>query len=419
MDLGISRFHYEASGRGFSFDRDETLDMRLGAGPSDHGGGHREYHGAGGSRRYPVSIRGGAVRPRHRLADRPREAEGTHHELLAACPDSRGARSRPSARRRIHPATRTFQALRIAVNRELEQLEEGLARAIAVLAPGGRIGVIAFHSLEDRIVKRFFREKSRECTCPPEWPICQCGGKAELRVVTAKPLTALPRRSPETRPAAARSCGWRRSRGERPRRKHEEGSAGRCSRLAVPGLLFLNAWQGYRYSRLSDEVAALEKQQQMLLEANRDVIGQIAYEQSPARVEEKSPQQLGLQQAEQSQITRVLIEGTRGAATAGTGHGAPGESAMGGARRDRNRHRRSLFTVQDAARAAGGRLLHAVSPEAVVTGVAVDSRRVDEGCSLRRAARRADRRARVPRPGRLGGRRRPPRLRAAGRPPRS
>jgi len=93
-------------------------------------------------------------------------------------------------RRRGHVASRVFQALRIAVNRELEQLESGLAEAVRILAPRGRIGVITFHSLEDRIVKRFFRDESRECTCPPEWPICQCGGKAELRRVTGKPLTA-------------------------------------------------------------------------------------------------------------------------------------------------------------------------------------------------------------------------------------
>jgi 16S rRNA (cytosine1402-N4)-methyltransferase len=120
--------------------------------------------------------------------------------------------------RRTHPATRTFQALRIAVNRELEQLEDGLAKALAVLSPGGRIGVITFHSLEDRIVKRFFRNKSRECTCPPEWPICQCGGKAELRLVAAKPITAS--RDEISRNPASRSAKLRVA--ERPRPKLAE-----------------------------------------------------------------------------------------------------------------------------------------------------------------------------------------------------
>jgi len=96
----------------------------------------------------------------------------------------------PYRRGRIHPATRTFQALRIAVNRELDRIEQAMHGAVSWLAPGGIIGVIAFHSLEDRIVKRAFREKSRACTCPPEMPICKCGGSAELELITRKPVFA-------------------------------------------------------------------------------------------------------------------------------------------------------------------------------------------------------------------------------------
>jgi len=82
--------------------------------------------------------------------------------------------------------------------------------------------------------------------------------------------------------------------------------------LVVPGLLFLNSWQGYRYSRLSDDVGALEKQQQELLETNRDAIARIAYEQSPSRIEEKAQKDLGLQQIDQSRVTRVVIGGAAG-----------------------------------------------------------------------------------------------------------
>ena len=108
---------------------------------------------------------------------------------------------------RIHPATRSFQALRIAVNRELEQLEQGLAAAFRVLAPGGRIGVISFHSLEDGAVKRFFRGLARDCTCPPEFPVCRCGGRRELRLVTVKavqPGDAEVARNPASRSARLR-----------------------------------------------------------------------------------------------------------------------------------------------------------------------------------------------------------------------
>jgi 16S rRNA (cytosine1402-N4)-methyltransferase len=190
MDLGISRFHYESGGRGFSFDREEPLDMRLdprlpvsagdivNTAPADELAGILFTYGEERfARRIAFRI----------LKERERESIATSARLArivaAAVPAG-------EQQRRTHPATRTFQALRIAVNRELEQLEQGLAAAVGALARGGRIGVITFHSLEDRMVKRYFREGSRECTCPPEWPVCRCGGRAELSLVTRKPRTA-------------------------------------------------------------------------------------------------------------------------------------------------------------------------------------------------------------------------------------
>jgi 16S rRNA (cytosine1402-N4)-methyltransferase len=90
----------------------------------------------------------------------------------------------------IHPATRTFMALRIEVNGELARLPELLECAFNVLSPGGRLGVISFHSAEDRIVKDFFREKSKNCTCPPQAPVCVCGGRRKADILTRKGVTA-------------------------------------------------------------------------------------------------------------------------------------------------------------------------------------------------------------------------------------
>jgi 16S rRNA (cytosine1402-N4)-methyltransferase len=95
----------------------------------------------------------------------------------------------PRRPRRIHPATRVFQALRIAVNEELDALQEGLAAAVDLLRPGGRLVVLSYHSLEDRIVKRFFAAERRGCVCPPELPVCACGRDPRLRLLTRRSVT--------------------------------------------------------------------------------------------------------------------------------------------------------------------------------------------------------------------------------------
>jgi len=89
---------------------------------------------------------------------------------------------------RTNPATKIFQALRIAVNQELENLTEVLPQALGLLKKGGRIAVISYHSLEDRTVKDFFKQESRDCVCPPELPLCQCGHKKTLKIITKKPI---------------------------------------------------------------------------------------------------------------------------------------------------------------------------------------------------------------------------------------
>jgi len=188
FDLGLSSFHLEKSSRGFSFAAEAPLDMRmdqrLETTAADIVNGYSESELADILKKFgeePKARRIAKAMVRQRSKGRIR----TTTELADIVCNSVG---RPSHRARIHPATRTFQALRIAVNAELENLEIALNDGISALAPGGRICVISFHSLEDRIVKGTFARLARGCVCPPEIPVCVCGKKPGLRILTSKPV---------------------------------------------------------------------------------------------------------------------------------------------------------------------------------------------------------------------------------------
>jgi 16S rRNA (cytosine1402-N4)-methyltransferase len=110
---------------------------------------------------------------------------------------------------KLHFATKTFQALRIAVNRELDNLSQVLPAAIDILSPGGRLAVVSYHSLEDRIVKNIFKHESRDCVCPPNRPICQCGHKAKIKIINRKiitPSSAEEMENPRSRSAKLRAA---------------------------------------------------------------------------------------------------------------------------------------------------------------------------------------------------------------------
>jgi len=129
-----------------------------------------------------------AARIARAIVEARRVAPVSTAEELAALVE-RVAPPNPRLRRRTHPATRVFQALRIAVNEELEALQAGLAAALDLLRPGGRLVVLSYHSLEDRIVKRFFQAERRGCVCPPDVPVCVCGRNPRLRLVTRPSMT--------------------------------------------------------------------------------------------------------------------------------------------------------------------------------------------------------------------------------------
>jgi len=189
LDLGISWFHLKTPERGFSFMLDGPLDMRM-----DRSSQQTAADLVNTLPRkelvkilfeYGEESRAGSIA---RAIEKARvRGPITSTVQLAEIVSSVFP---PYPPRRIHPATLTFQALRIAVNDELGVLREGLNRSIALLKPGGRIVVITFHSLEDRIVKQTFAAAAKNCVCPPKMPVCSCGKKSELKVLTPRPVKA-------------------------------------------------------------------------------------------------------------------------------------------------------------------------------------------------------------------------------------
>ncbi|HZS31547.1 MAG TPA: 16S rRNA (cytosine(1402)-N(4))-methyltransferase RsmH [Gaiellaceae bacterium] len=188
LDLGVSSMQLDRPERGFSYAADAPLDMRMDPtqeesardlvnewSERDLAAIFRRY----GEERYAKQIARAIVR---RRKEQPFERTG---ELVDTIKASIPA---PARFGDGHPAKRVFQALRIAVNGELDALEAALPAALEMLRPGGRLAVISFHSLEDRIVKRFMRDRERGCECPPDFPVCVCGHEPELRALQRRPI---------------------------------------------------------------------------------------------------------------------------------------------------------------------------------------------------------------------------------------
>jgi 16S rRNA (cytosine1402-N4)-methyltransferase len=204
LDLGISSLQLDDPARGFSYASDAPLDMRMDPG---QGMSALEVVNEWPEDRLAGTIRGYGEERHSRAIAREiirRRPIATTGELVGAIRESV-----PPAYRfgRGHPAKRTFQALRIAVNDELDSLERALPGAWDMLEIGGRLGVISFHSLEDRRVKRFMADRARECVCPPELPVCRCSREPEGELLTRKAVAASPEeceRNPRSRSARLR-----------------------------------------------------------------------------------------------------------------------------------------------------------------------------------------------------------------------
>ena len=185
LDLGVSSIQLDRPERGFSFLNDGPLDMRFG--PEQPNSAEDLVNTLPEADLADLIWRYGEEPQSRRIARAIIASRPLHttHELAEVVSQATGGR-----RGRIHPATRTFQALRIAVNEELQTIETVLPLAIEALVPGGRLAVITFHSLEDRIVKQFIRRESKDCICPPEQPECNCQHEASVIDITRHPIVA-------------------------------------------------------------------------------------------------------------------------------------------------------------------------------------------------------------------------------------
>lgn len=209
LDLGVSSLQLDDDARGFSFRADGPLDMRMdrsrGAtaaewlalvSPEELERVLREF----GEERYARAIARAVVRERiaHPIETTAHLRDVVHRAV-----------PRAYFAQRIDPATRTFQAIRIALNEELAQLSLGLRRGFARLSKGGTLAVISFHSLEDRMVKNYFRDLAATCVCPPDFPVCRCGKRVEAEILTPKPIMATEDEvaaNPRARSAKLRAC---------------------------------------------------------------------------------------------------------------------------------------------------------------------------------------------------------------------
>ena len=202
LDLGVSSMQLDQKDRGFSYRHEAPLDMRFNPLDSTQPTAADLVNTLSESDLADLIFRYGEDRQSRQIARRI-----VQNRPIATTTQLAGIVSRGSSEHRVHPATRVFQALRIAVNQELASVEKILPIALDALNPGGRLAVISFHSLEDRLVKTFFRRESKDCLCPPTQPICSCGHSATITDLTRKPVQPVEaeiRQNPRARSARLR-----------------------------------------------------------------------------------------------------------------------------------------------------------------------------------------------------------------------